>query len=74
MSEPARMPDLQLGSTTPNSRDQKRAPRLAAPSSRVRRSMDESTASTERTMKGSVKSTCPTRMKAQEILNSRQVP
>ncbi len=74
MRAPARMPEAQFGSTTPVKRGQKVAPRLAAPSSRPLRSMEESTARTARTMNGSVKSTCPTRMNAQLVRNSRTVP
>ncbi len=67
MSEPARMPERQFGSTTVKTRLKNPAPRLAAPSSSVFRSIAPITARTERTMNGSVNSTWPARMKVQEV-------
>ena len=74
ISAPARMPARTLGSTTPKKRWRNEAPRLRAPSSSVGRSIEDSTASTARTMNGSVKRTWPTRMKTHEVRNSRHVP
>ncbi len=59
ISEPASTPARQLGSTMWKKRWRKLAPSEAAPSSSVFRSIAISTASTERTMKGSVNSTWP---------------
>jgi len=74
ISDPARIPERQFGSATVASRRQKPAPRLAAPSSSVFRSVADSTARTARTMNGSVNNTWPTRMNAHDVRNSRQVP
>src|SRR5205085_2809795 len=71
---PATIPGREFGSTTLKNRWRKVAPRLAAASSSVFRSIADITATTERTMKGSVKSTRPTRMKVQLVRNSRIWP
>ena len=72
--EPARMPERQFGTTIWKKRCQNVAPRLAALSSRVLKSVDDSTASTARIMNGSVYSTWPTRMKVQLSRNPRIWP
>ena len=74
ISEPASMPARQLGSTMWKKRWRKLAPSEAAPSSSVFRSIAISTASTERTMKGSVNSTWPTRMKIHEVRKPPAAP
>ena len=72
--EPARMPDRQLGTTIWKKRCQNFAPRLAALSSSVSKSVDDNTASTERIMNGRVYRTWPTRMKVQLRRNPRNWP
>ena len=65
--DPARIPGMALGITTWKKRCQKPAPRLAAPSSNSFRLTEFMMAITERTMKGSVKMTWPTRIKVQLV-------
>ena len=74
MSEPANIPDLALGRTIVINLVQNEAPKLAAPSSNSLKLNDDRTANTDRTINGSVYSTCPTRMKYQLVLKSRNPP
>ena len=68
------MPGRALGSTIVMKRVKKLAPRLAAPSSSVRRSLLAQIAATARTMKGSVNTTCPTTMNAALMRNRVKPP
>ncbi|MCY1384287.1 hypothetical protein D9M69_725240 [compost metagenome] len=74
ISAPARMPWRQLGRITVKKRCMRPAPRLEAASSSVRISMADRIASTARTMKGSVNSTCPIRMKTQLVRSACHWP
>ena len=69
-----KMPGLAFGTITSRKRRHGDAPREAAPSSRVFTSMAAKTAMTDRTMKGSVRITCPKRMKAEDFRNSPKPP
>ncbi|KOS94118.1 hypothetical protein DM45_3373 [Burkholderia mallei] len=73
-SAPATMPGRRFGSTIVAKRVANDAPRLAAPSSSVRRSARAATAATARTMNGSVNTTWPTTMNHRLVRNAAKPP
>ena len=68
------IPELQLGKIMPKNRWVKFAPKLRAPSSNVFKSIEDITASTERTMNGNVNNTWPTNIKSQLVRKLPELP